>query len=198
MIGSGIFFKYHPDETFRGKRVLNIGCGFAKFSAKNVTNMDGYDICSPDVVWDLNKTPLPFEDNTFDLILANHILEHVDKWWECFVDMGRILKNGGVIEIWLPGSGNDSQWGYRDHVQMINHYSFFGVQNLSRAGGNAWAKTEQAGGAGNLYLMGQMRNMMDKRWIKWLPRFMKDWACEHLRNVIYEEGYFFIKREQGK
>src|SRR6185295_18538542 len=138
-IGTSIFNKHHRDNTFGGRKVLNIGCGFAKFSAKNVINVDAFDNCRPDIVWDLNKTPYPFETGTFDLILANHIIEHLPNWWDCFNECSRILKENGKLEIWVPGSGADTILGYRDHCNTINNCSFFGVMGTYRSESNAWA-----------------------------------------------------------
>src|SRR5688500_11325557 len=124
MAGSGVYNKYPPTHDFKGIRVLNLGCGFEQFKFPNVTNVDAYDICNPDLVWDLNVTPLPFEDETFDLIVGNHVLEHVPLWWNLFNDCSRMLKPNGSMEIWGPGDGQDGQLGYRDHVNIINRCSF--------------------------------------------------------------------------
>ena len=47
---------------------------------------------------------LPFADETFDLIYASHVLEHV-AWYQLesvLAEWVRILKVGGSIEVWLP------------------------------------------------------------------------------------------------
>jgi|GEM_PF-1906114 len=38
---------------------LNIGCGFNKIDG--YVNVDAFPDCSPDVLWDLETTPWPFE-----------------------------------------------------------------------------------------------------------------------------------------
>lgn len=192
-MGTQIYLKYPPGHKFKGKKVLNVGCGFAQFKAPNVINLDAYDICKPDVVWDLNKAPLPFEEDTFDHIIANHILEHLPNWWDCFNDFGRILKPNGTLEIWLPGSGSDSQLGYRDHVITINHCSFFGTFGTYRNGSNAWAEENSRCWANRLKSTQRKTQMITKWWVTWAPPSLKRWMCEHLRNVIVEDGYFFRK-----
>lgn len=55
-------------------------------------------------VWDLRKLPLPFPDNTYDLIYMSHILEHIP-WFRTvptLKELRRILVPGGIIEIWVP------------------------------------------------------------------------------------------------
>lgn len=193
-MGTGVFFKYHPEEDFGGKRVLNAGCGFAKFHMKNVVNMDAFDNCSPDVVWSMENTPLPFKDGEFDIIIANHVLEHVKNWWACLNDMARILKVGGKMEIWVPGDGTDTQLGYRDHVSFINDLSFFGIGNLQRIGTNAWAGTEMGKSASCLFLIDHKKVLKTMWWIRFAPKPLQKWMAYHLRNIAMEDGFIFEKR----
>ena len=83
-MGTSLWFKYRPDETFGGRKVLNLGCGSVQFKIPNVVNIDAYSSCNPDIVQDLEKMPLPFPDKTFDLIIANPVFEHLNNWWDCF------------------------------------------------------------------------------------------------------------------
>lgn len=58
-----------------------------------------------DYVCDASKS-LPFEDNTFDLIHASHILEHIS-WIQseaALKEWVRILKFGGRLEVWVPNA----------------------------------------------------------------------------------------------
>lgn len=190
---SSIHGKYAPTCNFNGRAVLNLGCGFAKFSARNVVNLDAYEVADPDVIWDLNKTPMPFEDKTFDLILANHILEHLHNWWDCFEDCARILKPRGKLEIWLPGVGSDSQMGFRDHVSIINQNSFWGTWGQYRNAANAWASVNNGNLAHSLKMTGIRVHAKPYWWMKIAPFGLRNWMCEHLRNVIYEMGFFFVK-----
>jgi SAM-dependent methyltransferase len=47
---------------------------------------------------------MPFPDNSFDLIYASHIIEHVP-WYQVrdtLAEWVRVLKPGGALEIWTP------------------------------------------------------------------------------------------------
>ncbi len=197
-MGTHAFFKHKPDSTFGGRRVLNVGCGFGKFTAKNVTNLDAFSVCNPDVVWDLSKTPLPFEDETFDLIFANHIMEHVPNWWECFTDFGRILKTNGEIQVYVPGGGSDSILGFRDHINTINQCSFFGTSGTYRNGSNAWAEDNRKGWCNRIKLVRTEARTISKWWIDKAPVPVKKWMCQHLRNVVVEDGYIFRKVSEAE
>ena len=192
-MGSSIYYKYPENCDFGGKKVLNIGCGFAQFKAPNVINLDAYDVCKPDVVCNLEDGALPFPDDTFDLVIANHILEHVHNWWECFNECARVLKPNGILEVYLPGIGNDSQLGYRDHVSMINHYSFYGIADLNRPATNAWAETNKNAQANRLKITKTGSVLVNVWWVRCAPLFLQNWMLLHLRNVVYENQYKFRK-----
>jgi len=76
---------------------LNLGCG--ELAKKGWINLDIDKAPNVDVVWDLNKRPYPFEDNSIDEIYSSCVLEHLKNLGifaeECF----RILKPGGKIRI---------------------------------------------------------------------------------------------------
>jgi len=192
---SSVFAKYPKECKFNGDRVLNIGCGFAQYPAKNVINLDAFDNCKPNITWDLSKTPLPFKDNEFDFIIANHILEHVPNWWNVVEECARILKPGGKFEVWVPGPGTDSVLGYRDHINTINECSWYGTKELSRNPDNAWAVDNFKGHALKLSLKFCMKHLNRLWWLIHLPDFIKRFAVDHLRNVVYEVGFMFEKVE---
>ena len=188
-----IFDKYPRGSDFGGRRVLNLGCGFAQYKRPNVVNIDAFDICNPDVVHDLNKTPYPLEAGSFDLIIANHIVEHLPAWWSCLNECGRLLKPDGVLEIWVPGSGSDAIFGFRDHVAQICNQSFYGTFGTYRAGHNAWAAANLDHHASMLKLVAQTSRMENLWWMHYAPVSFRKWAWKHLRNVTLEDGYFFRK-----
>ena len=82
-------------------RKLEIGPGRNRipgFETVNIVN--GPQV---DYVCDASK-PLPFSDNTFELIYASHILEHIP-WYETeaiLQEWVRILKPTGALEVWVP------------------------------------------------------------------------------------------------
>jgi len=59
---------------------------------------------NPDLVWDMEKTPYPFKDHEFDLILLKDSLEHVSyhKVEDVIKECHRILKPGGKLLIQCP------------------------------------------------------------------------------------------------
>ena len=82
-------------------RKLEIGPGPIRITSFETLDVQRRD--DIDYVCDLAKK-LPFPDETYDVIYASHVVEHVP-WYqleEVFKELHRILKTGGVLEIWVP------------------------------------------------------------------------------------------------
>ncbi len=198
MFPSQIYLKYGPDSMFEGRKVLNLGCGKCVFRAPNVTNLDGFEAVGVNVVWDLAKTPLPFENDTFDFIIANHVMEHIPNWYACFKEMARILKPGGTIEIWIPPVSSDAAFTYTDHINRIGQASFVGIGTKhARAGSNLAAETDYRdnGPLASLKMIRYEERPISTWWTILAPQGVITWLSWHLRNVISEEGYTFKKLE---
>lgn len=82
------------------EKKLNLGCG--EFKKKGYVNVDYYSVSEPDVKHDLEKFPYPFEDNQFELVEADHLLEHLSNPFQVMKELHRITKNGALIKIKVP------------------------------------------------------------------------------------------------
>ncbi|PLW95191.1 MAG: hypothetical protein C0592_00590 [Marinilabiliales bacterium] len=78
---------------------LNLGCGTD--IKEGWVNLDVSPLEGVDVVHDVNTLPLPFEDELFDYILCQDILEHIE-YIPVLKELHRIMKKGGIIEIRVP------------------------------------------------------------------------------------------------
>ena len=82
-------------------RCLEIGSGNNRLPGFETLDIVGGR--NVDYVADATKR-LPFRDCTFDLIYASHVLEHIP-WYkteEVLREWVRVLKSGGVLEVWVP------------------------------------------------------------------------------------------------
>lgn len=62
-----------------------------------------HEFVNIDYVLDISKG-MPFQNNSFDIIYASHVLEHIP-WYkseDVLKEIHRILKPGGQLEIWVP------------------------------------------------------------------------------------------------
>ncbi|MFX1392094.1 MAG: methyltransferase domain-containing protein [Promethearchaeota archaeon] len=78
---------------------LNLGCGYD--CRKGWVNLDREKRDGVDIVHDLNKLPLPFENEKFDYVLCQDVLEHVNII-PLMNEIHRILKKGGILKIRVP------------------------------------------------------------------------------------------------
>jgi SAM-dependent methyltransferase len=177
-----------------GKKVLNLGCGHKKFIGG--VNVDKEPSCNPDVLLDMNERNWPLNDESFDIIYAFHIFEHLIDWWPAFMECARILKVGGQLQIRTPDSSSDSALSYRDHHHVFDYRSFHGVQTQTgipfRSGTNAWA--HQIEGTIPLKMVSCVaipfrRYAWMTKWCPWLIQFMGN----HMRNFIWEQVFVFEK-----
>jgi SAM-dependent methyltransferase len=84
-------------------------CFHAKFKAqKNLNYLTG-DLVSPiaDIHFDLHSIPL--EDNRFDVIFCNHVMEHVDNPLTCMKELFRVMKSGGWAIMQVPQDFNRAE-----------------------------------------------------------------------------------------
>ena len=56
-------------------KVLDVGCGVNK--VEGAVGLDISPRSHADVIHDLGVAPYPFPDNEFDLVVSNHVVEHV-------------------------------------------------------------------------------------------------------------------------
>jgi predicted SAM-dependent methyltransferase len=100
---------------------LNLGCGDKKI--EGWVNVDLFPACNPDMVVNLEHFPYPWEDNSVDKILLNHVLDHLGQLTEVYLkiiqELYRICKNGAIIHIRVPHPRHDDFIGDLTHVRPI-------------------------------------------------------------------------------
>ncbi len=106
---------------------LNLGCG--RNIKKEWVNLDIVKKKGVDIVWDLDKIPYPFEDNEFDEILAEMVLEHTMKPEEALRELWRISKKNARITLIVPHFSNWQAWGDITHRRAFNSTSLFAFSN---------------------------------------------------------------------
>ena len=105
---------------------LNLGCGFKKLD--DHWNVDVESKCNPDQVLDLETFPWPYEDNFFDKITADNILEHLGNDPKVFTkviqEMYRVSKDGAEWYICVPHHRCDLYWDDYTHVRILTPKTF--------------------------------------------------------------------------
>jgi 2-polyprenyl-3-methyl-5-hydroxy-6-metoxy-1,4-benzoquinol methylase len=73
---------------------------------------------------------LSFGDSSFDLILSNHVLEHVPDDQQAVTELARILTPGGAAIITVPGDWRRRQTKTYSHLNYNGHYRDYGTDIL--------------------------------------------------------------------
>lgn len=121
------------------RRELLIGCGHSRVKRvtgswttptwEGLTTLDIDPSVRPDVEHDLNETPYPFDDNTFDEIHAYEVLEHCGRqgdwrfFFRQFYELWRILKPDGLLVATVPMWDSPWAWGDPGHTRIITKQS---------------------------------------------------------------------------
>ena len=100
-----LYLQNHTDFFTRPAKVLHMApeqCFLDRF--KGLSNLDytTADLYSPIVDVKADILALPFEDNSFDMVLCNHVLEHIEDDRKAMSELYRVLKPGGMGIFQIP------------------------------------------------------------------------------------------------
>jgi SAM-dependent methyltransferase len=80
--------------------VLDVGCGSKKWPG--AVGLDISEDTDADVVHDLNEFPYPLQDDSFDQVLMQDVLEHVRDPIRVMDELHRVCRPGGRIQLRTP------------------------------------------------------------------------------------------------
>lgn len=162
--------------AFKGE-VLDAGCGSMPYkniicANKNVTNYIGLDIVEslnyknikPDFLWDGIK--MPFNDESFDVVIATEVLEHVPHPDIYLSEVKRVLRPGGCFYFTIPFlmSLHEVPHDYYRYtpysLDLIFKRNGFIVKKISPLGGYNAALAQMIGLWVNMYLWGTKKKIM--------------------------------------
>ena len=146
-----------PSES----RILDVGCGPGFLWVKNIDRIpEGWDITladlSPGMVREARKNlsngprgfrfevvdvrSIPIGDETFDAVIANHMLYHVPDRPKAFSEISRVLKPGGYF--YATTNGCESNRELREWVKQVAPKAY-GVPEVGFSLETGWPEVSQ-------------------------------------------------------
>ena len=130
-------------EKYRTSGVrLDLGCGSNK--QPGFVGIDAQALPGVDIVQDLESIPWVLPDNCAEMIVASHIVEHIDPAHGAFVrfmdECWRVLEPGGKMMIAAPYAGSPGFWADPTHCNGVTELTWAYFDPLdTRYGGQLYA-----------------------------------------------------------
>lgn len=145
-----LFLQHRTDFFTAPLKVLHIApeqCFYSRFrKLKNLTYITA-DLNSPLADVKLDVQDMPFQDNDFDVVICNHVLEHVPDDRKAMREIHRIIKPDGFAILQVPTNyameitHEDASITNPDerekHFRQKDHYRLYGrdyTERLKEAG----------------------------------------------------------------
>ena len=105
-----------PNKIFR----LDIGCGDNK--QKGFYGMDVRNTKNVDVQWSAEDFPYPFPNDSCDVVLMSHLIEHLNPQliWQLMDELWRIIKVTGQLWLAMPYAGSVGEKQDPSHIRSWN------------------------------------------------------------------------------
>jgi SAM-dependent methyltransferase len=145
-----LYLKNRTDFFLKPLKVLHLApeqCFYKRFrKMENLSYMTA-DLNSPLADVKLDVQEMPFGDDEFDVVICNHVLEHVPDDRQAIREIYRVLKAGGFAILQVP-TDYKMELTYEDdtitepserekHFRQKDHYRLYGkdyLRRLSEAG----------------------------------------------------------------
>ena len=92
--------------------------------------LDGDASVNPTLVCDLGNDPIALPDDSVDLAVAMHVLEHIGvqgdtrQWFAFWEELYRVMKPDGILQFECPLHSSVWAWADPTHVRGVSEYTF--------------------------------------------------------------------------
>lgn len=105
---------------------------YSLFKGKSALEYQTADLFLKDVDRKEDIQNLTIPDGTYDIVLSNHVIEHVPDDDKALSEMCRILRSGGKAIITIPGDFQRDKTIYFNHLRYNGHYRDYGLDVLTK------------------------------------------------------------------
>ncbi|CEJ71713.1 Demethylrebeccamycin-D-glucose O-methyltransferase [Chryseobacterium oranimense G311] len=140
-----LYLQNETDFFIKNAKVLHIAPEqefLRKFKMMKNLNYISADLFSPIVDVKADILDLPFEDNSFDIVFCNHVLEHIEDDAKAMSELYRVMKPGGWGIFQVP-MRNSMEKTYEDftitdpkerqkHFGQYDHVRWYGMDYFDR------------------------------------------------------------------
>jgi len=108
------------------RRILQLGAGEQRLGEEpgSVVRVDLREDTKPDVVWDLDRFPWPFEESSFDLIDCTDVIEHLEDVVRVMEEIHRVGRPGARVRIATPHYSSSNSFTDPTHRHHLGIFSF--------------------------------------------------------------------------
>lgn len=132
-----------------------------------------------DVVLDIGRQPLPFSDDSVDLVFSYHTLEHVDNYLFALNEIYRVLRHGGRFLLGVPYvTLTEYNLVNPYHRQNFNEFSFYFFDPKLIKGSAAEENP--------IHFRKIYHHFHYMEGFRYLPGPIRNWCRRHLFNVVRE------------
>ncbi|WKZ61652.1 MAG: class I SAM-dependent methyltransferase [Cyclobacteriaceae bacterium] len=133
----GLWYLYGKvlDEISTQLKILHVApepIFYPLFKANERVSYITADYLLEDVDYKEDLQKLSFGDASFDLILCNHVIEHVPDDDAAFSEISRVLNAGGRAIITIPGDYSRNKTVYFNHLRFNGHYRDYGMDVVDK------------------------------------------------------------------
>jgi SAM-dependent methyltransferase len=160
-----LYLKEKTDFFTKKLQVLHVApeaCFINRFEKLHGAQYITADIESPLAKVKMDIHQIPFQENTFDVVLCNHVLEHVNDDIQAMQEICRVLKPGGFAILQVPffGTVTEETWEDSSIQDPREREKAFGQSDHVRKYGKDYPKRMQRAGL----------NAVEEQYIKTLPQ----------------------------
>jgi SAM-dependent methyltransferase len=119
-------FELHPAGS---GELLDVGCGSNKHAG--AVGIDRSADTDADVVHNLDELPWPLDDDSFDEILLQDVIEHLRDPYATFAEIHRIGRSGARVKLRTPHFSSALAYGDPTHM---HYFSAGAIRALAEPG----------------------------------------------------------------